>query len=95
MSNPPDNNPSSVFPERYLSSEVSDRVIQSILDTINQHGLTSHQAQQVLARVRDLIDAGELIARKTTHLPYSVLSTRNFVTVAAPVESRHEDVFLF
>lgn len=67
MPKPPDKNPSPVFPEPYLSSEEADRVIQSILDTINQHGLTSHQARQILARVRDLIDLGELIARKTSH----------------------------
>lgn len=67
MSDGSDNHPDSAFPEPYLSSEVADRVIQSLLDTINQHGLTSQQARQVLARTRDLIDAGELIARKTSH----------------------------
>ena len=67
MSIPPNNDPISAFPEPYLSSEVTDRVIQSILDTINQHGLNSHQARQILVRVRDLINAGELIARKTSN----------------------------
>ena len=67
MSNPSDTNPSDGFPEPYLPAEVTDQVIQAILDAINQHGLTSHQARQVLARVRDLLDAGELIAPKTSH----------------------------
>jgi hypothetical protein len=47
MSNSSDSHPDAAFPEPYLSSEVADRVIQSLLDTINQHGLTSHQARQV------------------------------------------------
>jgi hypothetical protein len=50
------------FPVRSLSTEVSDRVTQQILDAFNREGLTSEQARQVLARVTQLIDLGELLA---------------------------------
>ncbi len=67
MSNPPDNNPTSAFPESYLSTEASDRVTQQILDAFNREGLTSEHARQVLAHAKQLIDLGELIARRTSH----------------------------
>lgn len=66
MSNPP-HEPSQIFPEPYLTTEVSDRLIQQILDAFNREGLTSEQSRQVLARVKDLLDLGELIARRTSH----------------------------
>ncbi|MDI3467925.1 MAG: hypothetical protein OJF50_006746 [Nitrospira sp.] len=37
--------PSDAFPEPYLSTEVSDRLIQQILDAFNREGLTSEQAR--------------------------------------------------
>lgn len=40
------------FPKPYLSTEVSDRLIQQILDAFNREGLTSEQSRQVLARVK-------------------------------------------
>lgn len=55
------------FPEPYLSTEVSNRLIQQILDAFNREGLTSEQSRQVLSRVKDLLDLGELIARGTSH----------------------------
>ena len=55
------------FPVPYLSTEVSDRVIQEILDAFNREGLSPEQSRQVLDRVKQLIDLGELIARKTSH----------------------------
>ncbi|MCW5797726.1 MAG: hypothetical protein KIT40_04440 [Nitrospira sp.] len=59
--------PSDAFPQPYLSAEVSDRLIQQILDAFNREALTSEQSRQVLARVKDLLDIGELIARRTSH----------------------------
>ncbi len=67
MSDPPDHDPRDAFPEPYLSTEVSDRLIQEILDAFNREGLTSEHSRQVLARVQHLIDLGELIARRTSH----------------------------
>lgn len=67
MSNSPGPSPSDAFPEPYYSTEVSDRLIQHILDAFNREGLNPHQARQVLARVKDLLDLGELIAQKTSH----------------------------
>ena len=52
MSDPTDPLTSGTFPESYLSTEVSDRLIQQILDAFNREGLTPHQARQVLGRVR-------------------------------------------
>ncbi len=69
MSNLPQNKPSSAFPESYLSTEVSDRVIQQILDAFNRDGLTSEQSRQVLDRVKQLLALGELLARKTSTDP--------------------------
>lgn len=60
-------NPSDAFPEPYLTTEVSDRLSQEILDAFNRERLTPHQARLVLSRVRDLIDTGELIARTRSH----------------------------
>ncbi|MGC3975901.1 MAG: hypothetical protein QM771_16190 [Nitrospira sp.] len=55
------------LPEPYLTTEVSDRLIQGILDAFNHEQLTPHQARLVLSRVRHLIDIGELIARRESH----------------------------
>lgn len=59
--------PNDAFPQPYLSAEVSDKLIQQILDAFNREGLTSKQSRQVLARVHALLDLGELIARKASH----------------------------
>ncbi|HRB14786.1 MAG TPA: hypothetical protein PK224_03260 [Nitrospira sp.] len=63
-SNPQDGQP---FPVPYLCTEVSDRLIQQILDAFNREGLTAEQARQLLGRVKHLLDAGELLARRTSH----------------------------
>ena len=55
------------FPAPYLSTDISDRLIQHILDAFNEDGLTSEQSRQVLVRLKHLIDTGELIARCTSH----------------------------
>jgi hypothetical protein len=55
------------FPVPYLSTEVSDRLIQQILEAFNREGLTSGQAREVLRSVRELVDVGELVARKSSH----------------------------
>lgn len=65
MSNPPESD--SAFPETYLSEAVADPVVQSILDLFNREGLSSQQSRLMLQRVRDLIDTGELLARRTSH----------------------------
>mgnify|MGYP000916004126 FL=1 len=67
MSKPADSIPSQAFPEPYLATEVSDRLTQEILDAFNREHLTPHQARLLLARVRDLIDVGELVARTRSH----------------------------
>jgi len=58
---------SDAIPEPYLSTEVADRLIQQFLDAFNREQLTSHQSRELLTRVRTLIDAGELLAHRTSH----------------------------
>ncbi len=67
MSKAEDSAANKAFPEPYLATEVSDRLTQEILDAFNREHLTPHQARLVLARVRDLIDVGELVARTRSH----------------------------
>ncbi len=67
MSTPYDASLRDAFPESYLTTAVSDRLMQGILDAFNHEQLTPHQARQVLSRVRELIDLGELIARTGSH----------------------------
>lgn len=67
MPSPPDPHDGQPLPVPYLSTEVSDRLIQQTLDAFKQEGLTSEQARQVLSRIRHLIDLGELVARKSSH----------------------------
>ncbi len=67
MASPSDPQDDQPVPVPYLSTEVTDRLIQQVLDAFNQEGLTSKQAHQVLSRVKQLLDLGELIARKTSH----------------------------
>ncbi|ULA68823.1 MAG: hypothetical protein LZF62_380009 [Nitrospira sp.] len=55
------------FPVTYLSTEVSDRLTQEILDAFNRERLTPQRARVVLIRVRTLIDMDELIARTGSH----------------------------
>lgn len=67
MASPSDPQDGQLFPVPYLTEEVSDRLIQQILDAFNREGVTSEQARQVLARVKQLIDLGEVIARQASH----------------------------
>jgi hypothetical protein len=48
-------------------TEVEDKIIQTILDLLNANCLTARQAKNLLGRLHQLIDVGELLAKKTTH----------------------------
>jgi hypothetical protein len=48
-------------------TEVEDKIIQTILDLLNANGLTARQAKALLGRLNQLIDVGELLARRTAH----------------------------
>jgi hypothetical protein len=48
-------------------TEVEDKIIQAILDLLNANDLTARQARALLGRLNQLIDVGELLAKKTTH----------------------------
>jgi len=59
--------PPEPFPEPYLLTEAENALIDRIFELFNATGLTAHQAKNLLARVRRLIDLGERLAKKTTH----------------------------
>jgi hypothetical protein len=59
--------PPEPFPEPYLLTEAENALIDRIFELINATGLTAHQAKNLLARVRRLIDLGERLGDKTTH----------------------------
>jgi hypothetical protein len=61
------NPPLEAIPEPYVMTEVEDRIIQAILDLLNANGLMAWQAKALLGRLHQLIDIGELLARKTSH----------------------------
>ena len=67
MASPPNPHDGQPVPVPYLTTEVSDRLVQQILDSFNREGLTTEQSRQILDRVKQLLDAGELIARRTSH----------------------------
>ena len=48
-------------------TEVEDRIIQAILDLLNANNLTAHQAKELLGRLNQLIDVGEMLAKRTIH----------------------------
>ena len=55
------------FPEPYLLTEAENAIIDRIFEVFNATKLSAHQAKNLLARVRRLIDLGERMAEKTTH----------------------------
>jgi hypothetical protein len=61
------NPPLDAIPEPYVMTEVEDKIIQAILDLLNENRLTARQAKGLLGRLNQLIDIGELLAKKTTH----------------------------
>jgi hypothetical protein len=59
--------PAEPFPEPYLLTEAENALIDRVFELFTATGLTAHQAKNLLARVRRLIDLGERMADKTTH----------------------------
>ena len=56
--------------------DVSDRLIQQIIDAFTREGLTSEQSRQVLTRLKHLIATSELAAQQTSHQSVSIRATR-------------------
>ncbi len=65
--NPRASIPETAFPEPYLLTETENKIIDDILKLLNKHGLTSHQATNLLERLGRIIEMGEQLAKKTTH----------------------------
>jgi hypothetical protein len=59
--------PEACFPEQYLLTETENTIIDAILELLNKHGLTSHQAQNLLERLGRIIAMGQRVAKGTTH----------------------------
>jgi hypothetical protein len=55
------------IPEPYVMTEVEDKIIQAILDLLNANNLTAQQAKALVGRLNQLLDVGELLARRTAH----------------------------
>ena len=65
--NPKASIPETAFPEPYVLTETENKIIDDILALLNQHGLTSHQSQNLLERLGRMIEMGERVAKRTTH----------------------------
>jgi hypothetical protein len=61
------NPPIEAIPEPYVMTETEDKIIQTILDLLNANGLTARQAKTLLGRLNQLIDVGEMLAKKSEH----------------------------
>lgn len=59
--------PETAFPEPYLLSDTENKIIDDMLALLNQHGLTSHQATNLLERLGRIIEMGQRLAKGTTH----------------------------
>lgn len=59
--------PETAFPEPYLLSQTEEKIIDDLLAVLNQHGLTSHQATNLLERLGRIIEMGQRLAKGTTH----------------------------
>lgn len=59
--------PDTAFPEPYLLSQTEEQIIDDLLAVLNQHGLTSHQSQNLLERLGRIIEMGQRLAKGTTH----------------------------
>jgi hypothetical protein len=65
--NPRASIPETAFPERYLLTETENTIIDDILELLNKHGLTSHQAKNLLERLGRIIEMGQRVAKGTMH----------------------------
>lgn len=59
--------PETAFPEPYLLTETENKIIDDLLALLNKHGLTSHQATNLLERVGNIIEMGQRLIKGTTH----------------------------
>lgn len=65
--NPRTKIPQTAFPEPYLLSQTEEKIIDDLLAVLNQHGLSSHQATNLLERLGRIIELGQRLAKGTTH----------------------------
>ena len=59
--------PETAFPEPYLLTDIENKIIDDMLELLNNHGLTSHQSMDLLERLGRIIEMGQRVAKGTTH----------------------------
>ena len=59
--------PETAFPEPDLLTETENHIIDDILALLNKNGLTSHQLQNLLERLRRIIEMGQRRPKGSTH----------------------------
>lgn len=59
--------PETAFPSPYLMTQTEEKVIDDIIAVLNQHGMDSKQALELLEQVGRIIEMGAKITRGTTH----------------------------
>jgi hypothetical protein len=65
--NPRTRIPETALPEPYVLTETENTIIDDILEPLNRNGLTSHQSQNLLERLRQINEMGQRVAKGTTH----------------------------
>jgi hypothetical protein len=59
--------PETAFPEPYLLTGTENTIIDDILELLKKHGLTSHQAPNLLQRLGGMIEMGQRVAKGTMY----------------------------
>lgn len=59
--------PETAFPSPYLLSQTEEKVIDDIIAVLNQHGMDSKQALDLLEQIGRIIEMGARMTRGTTH----------------------------
>ena len=59
--------PETAFPEPYLLTGTENTIIDDILELLKKHGLTSHQAPNLLQRLGGMIEMGQWVAKGTMY----------------------------
>jgi hypothetical protein len=74
--------PETAFPDPYLLTDTEEKIIDDLLAVLNQHGLTSHQATNLLERLGRIIEMGQRLAKgisRTTRSRWCNTCRRDFL----------------
>ena len=59
--------PLEAIPEPYVMTKIEGKIIQAILDLLNAHGPHRQTSQGLIGLLNQLINVGQLLARRTAH----------------------------